>query len=211
MEENDDRPDQPLPALDKGEFLAWRSPRTVSENPTSLDNPLWHWLVRMGWSAYRANDAVGGPSAVAINPMWCFDRFGKSETALPDGRVVYIGGEHEDYYDPDFFIYSDVIVVKSDGSVAIFGYPPSSFPPTDFHSATLVDNTIIIIGCLGHPEQRVAGSTPVFRLALDTMHITALPSRGDVPGWIHEHSAALSDDARSKLLRKGRYGTMPLA
>jgi len=31
---------------------------------------------------------------------------------LPDGRVVYIGGEHEDFNDDDFFIYNDVVVVR---------------------------------------------------------------------------------------------------
>jgi len=25
---------------------------------------------------------------------------------LPDGRLVSVGGEHEDYYDPDFCIYN---------------------------------------------------------------------------------------------------------
>ena len=74
--------------------------------------------------------------------MWCFDRFGTSKTALEDGRTVHIGGEHEDFYDPDFHIYNDVIVVSSSGQVAIYGYPLEAFPPIDFHSATLVGKTI---------------------------------------------------------------------
>ena len=45
-------------------------------------------------------------------PVWCFSRFGTSLTELPDGRFVQIGGEHEDFYDPDFCIYNDVTVQK---------------------------------------------------------------------------------------------------
>jgi hypothetical protein len=136
--------------------------------------------------------------------MWCFDRFGGSRTTLPDGRIVHIGGEHEDYYDPDFFIYNDVVVIDPDGSIAITGYARESFPPTDFHSATLVGNTIFIIGCLGHREQRIVGSTPVFRLALDTMTFTPVETTGEAPGWIHRHSAELSEDASTIVVRGGK-------
>lgn len=41
------------------------------------------------------------------HPVWCFNRFGATRTKLPDGRTVCIGGEHEDFYDPDFYIYND--------------------------------------------------------------------------------------------------------
>ena len=43
-----------------------------------------------------------------ICPFWSFDRYGMSVTHLEDGRIILIGGEHEDYYDPYFFIYNDV-------------------------------------------------------------------------------------------------------
>lgn len=160
-----ERKAEPPPAIDHAELLAWRSPREVVDSPTLLDNPLWHWLVRTRHSAYSANKTFDGPSPFEAGPMWCFDRFGQSETTLPDGSVIHIGGEHEDYYDPDFFIYNDVTVVGPDGSIEIRGYGREVFPPTDFHSATLAGNAIVIIGCLGHPKQRVAERTPVFRLA----------------------------------------------
>jgi len=135
--------------------------------------------------------------------MWCFDRFGKSETPLPDGRVVHIGGEHEDYYDPDFFIYNDVTVFKPDGSIEILGYSRDVFPPTDFHSATLAGNAIVIIGALGYPEQRIIGQTPVFRLALDDMTIAPVRTSGEAPGWLQRHSAELAADGRSIVVRGG--------
>jgi hypothetical protein len=194
---------EPAPALSPEEFLAWRSPRGVSQHPTRLDNPLWHWLVRTRWDAYNANNTYAGPSPFDAGPMWCFQRFGMSETCLPDGRVVYIGGEHEDHYDPDFHIYNDVTVIEPDGGIAIRGYPVEDFPPTDFHSATLVGDAIFVIGCLGYPEQRVSGTTPVYELALDSMRICPAKIHGDPPGWIYGHSAALADDGQSIIVSGG--------
>lgn len=198
-----ERKTEPPPAIDRNDFLAWRAPRQVTESPTRLDNPLWHWLVRTRHSGYCANEIFKGPSSVDAGPMWCFDRFGKSETSLPGGRVVHIGGEHEDYYDPDFFIYNDVTVINANGSVEIRGYAREVFPPTDFHSATLAGNSIYIIGCLGYPEQRMAGRTPVYQLALDTMAIAPVEASGNAPGWLHRHSAKPSDDGRSIIVQGG--------
>jgi hypothetical protein len=194
---------EPAPSLSNDEFAKWRSPQTVIGNPARVDNPLWHWLIRTRWSAYQANSIYGGPSSCAVGPMWCFDRFGKSETQLPDGRVLHIGGEHEDHYDPDFFIYNDVITIGIDGEIAIHGYSPSVFPPADFHSATWVDSSIIVIGNLGYPAHRVIGSTPVFRVATDTLSISQVDAIGQGPGWIHSHRAVLTDDARAIILSGG--------
>ena len=94
-------------------------------------------------------------------PGRCFDRFGQSSNQLPDGRVVCIAGEHEDSYDPDFYIYNDVVIQQPDGRIDIFGYPREVFPPTDFHTATLVGNRIVLIGSLGYPDERRPGETPV--------------------------------------------------
>jgi hypothetical protein len=191
------------PEVDRDEFLAWRSPPQMKESPTRLHNPLWHWLVRTRHSAHSANEVFMGPSSYDAGPMWCFDRFGKSETELPDGRVVHIGGEHEDYYDPDFFIYNDVTIIEPDGAIEIWGYEPNVFPPTDFHSATLIGKSVFIIGCLGSAEQRVIGRTPVYQLELDTMTITPAATSGEAPGWLHRHSAELSDDCQAIVVRGG--------
>jgi hypothetical protein len=197
------RKEEPPPSLSESEFAAWRSPRLGSANPTRLDNPLWHWLVRTRWSAYRANELLSGPCSFDAGPMWSFDRFGMSATTLDDGSVVYIGGEHEDHYDPDFFIYNDVIVVDAAGAIAIHGYPREDFPPTDFHSATRVGDSIYIIGRLGYPDSRDPAATPVYRLSLDTMRIAQVATRGESPGWIYRHSASLDEDGRTLLVSAG--------
>ena len=194
---------EPPPAMTSALFLGWRSPRRGNGNPTRLDNPLWHWLVRTRWSAFRANELLAGPSSINAGPMWCFERFGMSQTTLPDGRLIHIGGEHEDHYDPDFFIYNDVTVVDREGAIAIYGYADTDFPPTDFHSATLVGKAIFVIGRLGYPERREAGSTPVYRLLLDSMSMEAVETQGASPGWIHRHSASFGDDGATITIAAG--------
>jgi hypothetical protein len=130
-------------------------------------------------------------------------RFGQSRTVLADGTVVRIGGEHEDHYDPDFFIYNDVIVDRPSGETRIYEYPLDVFPPTDSHSATVVGDRIVVVGTIGYPADRVAGSTPVHVLDTATFAIERARTDGDAPGWIHKHEAALSEDGRSIIVRRG--------
>ena len=181
---------------------------------------LWEWMVRgdgsashegksglakLGWSLqdgklkssygpYRARQLFN----VAVNheegPIWTFERMGTTKTDLPDGRVVCVGGEHEDYYDPDFYIYNDVVVLGTEGEIEIYGYPKEVFPSTDFHTATLVDDELIVVGRLGHKGERRVGHTPVHRLDLSDYHIEEVPTEGEMPGWIFKHNAQLGSD-----------------
>lgn len=160
-------------------------------NPTEMTNPWWVSLVRNRAAAYATNDVFADPADGSA--AWCCQRFGQSLTRLDDGRFVEIGGEHEDWYDRNFCIYNDVIVHQPHGSVQIFGYPADLFPPTDFHSATLVGEHIYIIGNLGYGRTRVAGFTPVYRLTLDTWEMAPVPCTGECPGWIHRHEATWVD------------------
>ncbi len=191
----------------KREFLKWRSPVRGKKNPQRMDNPLWHWCIRNPESsAYDVARAYDGPDSMGSGPCWCFDRMGQATIRLPDGRIVHVGGEHEDYYDPDFYIYNDVVVVDGD-KVQIFGYPESVFPPTDFHTGTHVNNDIILIGNLGYPDDRAAERIQVFRLKTESWQMVGLESTGDDPGWIHMHSAAYSSDENAITISGGlRYG-----
>ena len=192
------------PAVTKKLFRQWRSPRFGSANPERMNNPVWEWALRSGMTAYGLSQWMGGPSALKAGPGWCFQRNGPSSTTLADGRIVLIGGEHEDSYDPDFYIYNDVVVRHPDDRLDIFGYPKEVFPPTDFHSATLVGGKIVVMGGLGHPEEREAGITPVFVLDLNTLAISTVATSGSPPGWIHAHAASLSDDGHFILLQGGK-------
>lgn len=177
------------------EFELQRTARRGEANGKRMRVALWEELIRTGETAHAAARRYQWTSEGP--PGWCFDRFGMSRTRVPDGRIVCIAGEHEDYYDPNFFIYNDVIVIQPRGDVEIFGYSPEIFPPTDFHTATLVGDAIYIIGRVGYRNERGKGSTPIYRLDLRTMRIRKVVSGGNEPGWIARHRAQLHPDARS--------------
>ena len=157
-----------------------------------MDFPFWRAMVRSGISAYQAKDQFDDVGSMS-QATWCFSRFGVSFTELPDRRFVQIGGEHEDYYDPDFCIYNDVLIHEQDGNFQIMGYPEKVFPPTDFHSATYLNGFIYVVGGLGYHGSRQFGTTPIYRLNCDTWEIVSVVSTGDSPGWIYQHKARLSD------------------
>jgi ankyrin repeat protein len=181
----------PLEGVARAEFLRARSRRFGRRNAERIDEPFWLAMIRAGVTGYHATEHFRGPSSCEEPPVWCAERFGQSITALPDGRIVQVGGEHEDHYDPDFCIYNDVFVHHPDGRIEIFGYPEEDFPPTDFHTATLMDDTIWLIGSIGYPPTRRPGHTPVWRLRLRDWRIEPVTLLGldDGPGWINRHRA----------------------
>jgi len=91
----------------------------------------WEWMVQSGVSAHEANTLLNGPSPFDAGPTWCFQRFGQTVSYLPGARRLLIGGEHEDWYDPDFYIYNDLVAIDATGAIEIYGYPCEDFPPTD--------------------------------------------------------------------------------
>ncbi|MCC9604992.1 ankyrin repeat domain-containing protein [Blastopirellula sp. JC732] len=171
------------------EYLAGRERTFGRTNPEVMDVPFWREMVKAGISAYAGK--VQFDHDDMMKRVWSFDRFGTTLTALPDGRYVQIGGEHEDFYDPDFCIYNDVVLFDGAGDFTIFGYPAELFPPTDFHSATLVGDVIYIIGSLGYYGSRIYGTTPVYRLCCKSWSIESVVTSGECPGWIHKHRALL--------------------
>ena len=173
--------------------------RFGTSNPERMDDPFWMAMVRSGISAWLARTQFSDNPSSIEHPVWCAERFGQSISFLPDGRIIQIAGEHEDGYDPDFCIYNDVFVHYPDGRIEIYGYPEAVFPPTDFHTATLVGDTIYLIGSLGYRHQRVLGETPVFALDTRTLRITRLKTSGDSPGSIYRHRAVLTPTGRIRV------------
>lgn len=202
------KPDDKVAAVTFGRAraAALKSPRYGNGNPGRIDNAFWELMIRqrrqaywargifdlpVDWPAHRRMAATSAWRDHADGPVFCFTRFGRTVTQLPDGRLVYIGGEHEDWYDPDFCIYNDVVVEHPDGNFDIYAYPRDIFPPTDFHTATLVGDVIYVIGSLGYKDLRKTGETPVYVLDTDRFSIRRLPTTGDAPGWISFHTATL--------------------
>lgn len=79
------------------------------DNPTNITNDYFIYMIDNYYQAYCARVTLGETEKA----FWCFNRMGMSSTKLDDGRIIYIAGEHEDYYDPDFFIYNDVFVFEN--------------------------------------------------------------------------------------------------
>ncbi|APZ93347.1 ankyrin repeat domain-containing protein [Fuerstiella marisgermanici] len=178
--------------ISEAEYRLGCRPRYGKSNPEVIDVAFWHEMVRCGISAYEAKSQFGDEDNMA-EATWCFSRYGVSFTELPNGRFVQIGGEHEDFYDPDFCIYNDVLIHERGGQIQIMGYPKEVFPPTDFHSATFIDGFIYIVGSLGYHGERKFGTTLVYRLNCETWAIESIPTTGASPGWIHDHKAMLQE------------------
>ncbi|MBD1824137.1 ankyrin repeat domain-containing protein [Cyanobacteria bacterium FACHB-DQ100] len=177
--------------LDSKHYEADKYPRFGKRNPERMAVPFWREMVRFRGEAYAARIQYQDTEYPIEAAVWCFQRFGQSMTVLPDGRVIEIAGEHEDYYDPDFYIYNDVVVYDGQGDFQIYGYPRTVFPPTDFHTATWVDGWIYIIGNLGYRDDRIIGETPIYRLNCMTFAIEQVTAVGEAPGWISGHRAVL--------------------
>ncbi len=194
---------EPNPLPSQAEFKRGRRRRFGTSNPEEISEPFWHFMVKSRWGAYGARRHFGGRDSFLqrSDPIWCNDRMGQSMTLLPDGRALFIGGEHEDGYDPDFCIYNDVIVIHPDRKVQIFEYPEAVFPPTDFHTATLVGDWIYIVGSLGYQGKRESTFTPVWRLNIHSYAIESVKTTGDSPGRVNRHHTRLVDE--DKLLVYG--------
>lgn len=196
---------KPLDECSPEEYFDSRYIREGQSNPDKCDRVFQRVMISAGVNSYQPrkrfeDDHYGEfcslePKSEAV---WCFDRFGQSLTPLRDGRIVLIGGEHEDYYDPDFCIYNDVTVFEESGQFTLYQYPFSVFEPTDFHTATLAEGWIYIIGGLGYPDQR-KGAIPVYRLSTDTFSIESIEPMGEVPPRIHGHRAELIGDSEIRI------------
>lgn len=191
------------------DYRAARHRKFGTTNPEQMNFPFWQAMVIRGGSAYSARAHFDDRNPEG-EPVWCYSRFGKSLNELPDGRVIEIGGEHEDFHDPDFCIYNDVVVHRGNGTFDIYGYPKVVFPPTDFHTATLVGRAIYVLGRLGYGGERQYGTTPVFRLDTEMLGFEAVQTAGEVPGWIFGHKAVLAVDvilvSGGKVCRSGDDG-----
>ncbi|MES2674110.1 MAG: ankyrin repeat domain-containing protein [Pseudomonadota bacterium] len=160
-------------------------------NPELCNRAFWYNMLRCNAGAWTARKHFNETTYSEDEPIWCYERYGKSITPLGNDEYIEIAGEHEGSYDPDFCIYNEVFHHKGNGVVSIYQYPENIFPPTDFHTVTLVDKFIYIIGNLGYPKNRRTGFTPVFRLNIETFVIEEVETTGNNPGWIYNHSAEL--------------------
>lgn len=64
---------------------------------------------------------------------------------------------------------------------------------------------IYIIGCLGYPDARVSGETPVYRLHCDSLYIEKVETSEEKPVWLSRHKARwiLMDSGAGKIQGSG--------
>lgn len=167
-----------------------------------MTNPVWVWAIEHRLTGYHLNKAFNGPHSRDVGPCWSFSRYGRTETMLPDGRLIRIGGEYEDHYDADFYIYNDVIVSDPGGRTEIFGYSDDIFPPTDFHTANLVDDRIFIVGNLSYPNIR-GQKAQVLILDTKSYSVSRFNTTGEHPPWIYEHASELVEEGGALLVHGG--------
>lgn len=190
-------------------FHEQRHRRFGRSNPERMRLELWEWIVRENLDPVELRKHYGLDAYPDDGPDWCPGDLGQPRIALPDGRILRVAGEHEDDYDPDFCIYNHVIVQTPDDGIEIYGYPREVFPPTDFHTATLVGGRLILIGNMGYPEDRRPGTTPVFSLDLQTYRIDPVSTHGEAPGWISSHSATLDPQDSAITISGGKVWVDP--
>ena len=187
------------PDATKEEYLESGTRTFGKANPELANKPFWQAMVKCGGSARMAADKFGDNREGEA--IWSYNRFGQSLTPLPDGRFIEMGGGQESYQDPDFCIYNDVMVHDGKGNCDIYIYPLETFIPTEFHTATLVNGHIYIIGNFGYYGDVGPGYTPIFRLDISTMRMQKMESDGEMPGWINRHKAYY--DGKSTITIKG--------
>ncbi len=204
-----DGPDIPAPpsTVTGWKYRRWRYARRGKRPAVRLTNPVWDWLFQSQLDPYLAGVHFR-LDQFPKKPRWSGTRLGQTKTQLDDGREFWVAGEHEDFYDPDFFIYNDVIVKQPNGKVEVYGYPEAVFVPTDFHSADLIDETrILLVGSLGYPGDRLPGQTQVICLDTDSLSITPIVTTGSGPGWIHSHQSSVDDGGQTLTVVRGKVWT----
>lgn len=156
------------------------------------------WRMHKDFSPYEIRCHLNELGYTIEQPIWTFlSRMGQTKTLLPDGTKIFIAGEYEDFYDPDFKIYNDVVSQKPSGEMQLWNYPIEQFPATDFHSATYDSKThsIFIVGNIGYSNFRKNNVTKVYQLDLDTMRIKEIECLGLMPSWLnHQIAEFITDD-----------------
>lgn len=209
----------------EADYQRWKFTQRGAGNPEIQTNAFWHWAILSKEDAYSLHESFSEPRrrlkevfhwlgrlGRGVNrddsnhnkSRWCFDRLGQATVETPDGGRLLIAGEHEDHYDPDFFIYNDVVRIAADGQLTILGYSEDAFPPTDFHSATLIGDKVYLIGSLGYPHLRQRGETQVLALSTTDWSVSRVKTSGQNPGWIFGHSAVLCADSKSIRVAGGK-------
>jgi hypothetical protein len=88
------------------------------------------------------------------------------------------------------------------GRIEIFGYAQEAFPPTDFHTASLIAHPIIVMGKLSNPPNRKERAQ-VLLLDTGSYVFDRVDTNGAGPPWLYKHTAELVDEGDAILISGG--------
>jgi hypothetical protein len=84
--------------------------RYGTAHPEQVRNALWEQSMDADWSGYALRRHLGVEYGsqhlrqdfsrsdyrdTTPGPFWSWQRYGRTSTALPDGRIIHVAGEHE--------------------------------------------------------------------------------------------------------------------
>ncbi len=119
------------------------------------------------------------------------EKTGQSQTSLPDGRKVFIGGTLAS--NEKSSTYHDIIVKYPDDELQIIHYSPHIFPSISFHTATLVSDKIWIIGGVNNLHKFTSQHTSVYQLNIHNFNIQYVEIRNNI-NLIAQHTVTLKNN-----------------
>ena len=140
-------------------------------------------------------------------PIWSNDRVGISLTRLANGNWVQIGGQYDDAPEYDYCVYNDVIEYDGRGEFTIYGYPKDVFPPTDHHSATLINDHLYVIGGLGDFIDDDLQQTNVYRWNIQSKQFEQVVTQGQSPQQLFKHTASYDPHRQAIIISGGKRHT----
>ena len=104
-----------------------KNPSFGLKNPSINNNPFWMNMVVSSTSPFILRKKYGDNDKT---PIWTFKwRIGMTKTVYNYNGlnvIVYIGGQHGDKNDIDFYVYNDIIKIIDD-KINIYTYPKKIF------------------------------------------------------------------------------------
>ncbi|KAJ6641802.1 hypothetical protein Bhyg_06745, partial [Pseudolycoriella hygida] len=163
-----------------------------TKNPTLMDKPFWKYMIssRPEESIFDVLSKTGVGTKGKV--VYCFCRHGIAGAYLPDGRMIYTGGQHDtDDKLPENYPLekrppletATFLGSKNMNDITIYGYPENVFPKNSFHTACHVRSAdgkdyVYIIGGTICEEGEI---TQVYRLSVSDFSIERVEMSGDGP------------------------------
>ena len=79
-------------SVSKEEYLVQKYRTFGESNPQKCEAAFWYDMVRCNAAAWNAREQFDDKNTFNDQPVWCYERFGKSITAIGGGEFIEIAG-----------------------------------------------------------------------------------------------------------------------